>query len=229
MRIKIAPSLLAADFSCLKDEIKGIQNLGVDFLHIDIMDGHFVPNVSIGPGVVRDLRPKTRIGLEAHLMIEHPEKYIDSFIEAGADIITLHIETISSSDFKKEAQKLHRKGLKIGIALNPKTELSRLKDTLDVCDMVLVMTVNPGFGGQKFIPWVLPKISKLRSYFDGDIAVDGGIDDKTAKLAVKAGANVLAAGTYIFKAKDRRAAVEKLKNLGSLPIYRQKGSIRCHK
>lgn len=212
MNIKIAPSLLAADFSNLASEIKRVSNLGIGFLHIDIMDGHFVPNISIGPAVVRDLRPITNLPFEAHLMIKEPLKYVDRFLEAGVDIITLHIETISASDFKLQAQKLHKKGKKIAIALNPKTPVAAIRGLLDISDMVLVMTVNPGFGGQKFMDSVIPKISKIRSLYKGDIAVDGGIDNNNAAFAVRAGANVLACGTYIFKAKNIRKAIERLKN-----------------
>ncbi len=213
MKTQIAPSLLSADFSRLAEEIKDVEALGVDFLHLDIMDGHFVPNITIGPPVIKSLRPVTSLRFEAHLMIESPQNYIDSFVDAGADIITLHIETIKSSEFKKQALKLHKIGKKIAISLNPKTMLSQIGDCLDHCDMVLIMTVQPGFGGQKFMPEVLPKISKLRSYYKGDIAVDGGIDYENGKLTVKEGANILACGTYIFKAKDRREAIEKLKNI----------------
>jgi ribulose-phosphate 3-epimerase len=211
MDIKVAPSILAADFANLADELKNIGRTGIDFLHIDIMDGHFVPNISIGPAVVNALRPYTRLPLDVHLMIQEPLKYMDRFIGAGADIITLHIETIKPQEFKQQAEKLHAKGIKIAVSLNPDTPVSRIKGVLEAADMVLVMTVYPGFGGQKFISSVLPKITEIRSLYSGDIAVDGGIDDKTARLAVKAGANVLAAGTYIFKAKDRKKAVRKLK------------------
>ncbi|TAN60340.1 ribulose-phosphate 3-epimerase [bacterium] len=211
MDIKVAPSILAADFANLADEVKDISRAGIDFFHIDIMDGHFVPNISIGPAVVNSLRPHTRLPLDVHLMIQEPLKYMDRFIGAGADIITLHIETIKPQKFKQQAEKLHAKGIKIAVSLNPDTPVSRIKGVLEAADMVLVMTVYPGFGGQKFISSVLPKITEIRSLYSGDIAVDGGIDDKTARLAVKAGANVLAAGTYIFKAKDRKKAVRKLK------------------
>ncbi len=213
MNLKIAPSLLAADFSCLASEVKSVSRLGIDFIHIDIMDGHFVPNISIGPQVVRDLRPRTSLPFEAHLMIREPLKYIDRFVEAGANIITLHIETIGIGAFLKEAKRLRAKGVKIAIALNPDTPVSRIKKILNISDMILFMTVYPGFGGQKFIENILPKISEIRSLYKGDIAVDGGINDITAGLAVKAGANVLAAGTYIFKAKDKGRAVEKLRRL----------------
>lgn len=213
MNIKVAPSILAADFAHLADEVKDISKAGIDFFHIDIMDGHFVPNISIGPAVVNALRLYTRLPLDVHLMIREPLKYIDRFIGAGADIITLHIETIKPQEFKQQAERLHAKGIKIAVSLNPDTPVSRIKGVLGAADMVLVMTVYPGFGGQKFIASVVPKISEIRSIYGGDIAVDGGIDDKTARLALKAGANVLAAGTYIFKAKDRKKAVRKLKHL----------------
>ena len=212
MNIKIAPSLLAADFSNLASEIRKVDKAGADLLHIDIMDGHFVPNISIGPGVVRAIRPLTNLPLEAHLMIKEPLKYIDRFVEAGADIITLHIETISNPDFRRQAEGLHKKAVKIGVALNPETAAGKIKSVSEVSDMVLVMTVQPGFGGQKFMSEVVPKISEIRSFFKGDLAVDGGIDAKNAKSAVRAGANILACGTYIFKAKDKKTAIEGLRN-----------------
>lgn len=212
MKIKIAPSLLAADSSRLADEVKSVENLGVDFLHIDVMDGHFVPNISIGPAIVKDLRAHTDLPFEAHLMIEQPLKYIDRFVEAGADIITLHIETMSVLDFRRQAKKLHKRGLRLAIALNPRTPAAKIKPLADSADMVLAMTVHPGFGGQKFMYEVVPKIAEIRSFYKGDIAVDGGINDKNAKAAVRAGANVLACGSYIFKAKDKKKAIERLRN-----------------
>lgn len=211
-RLKIAPSILSADFSKLGQEVRDISRYKIDFLHIDIMDGHFVPNITIGPAVVRDVRAVTTLPLEAHLMISQPLKYVDKFVEAGANIITVHIEAIGEQDLKQLAEVLHRKGVKVAVALNPRTEAARIRNISDCLDMVLVMTVNPGFGGQKFMREVLPKISQIRSFFKGDIAVDGGIDAITASLAVKAGANVLAAGTYIFKAKDKRKAIKRLRN-----------------
>lgn len=212
MKIKIAPSLLAADFAKLGLEVEGISKLGIDFLHIDIMDGHFVPNISIGPAVLKSLRPFTKLPFEAHLMIAQPLRYIENFIGAGANIITLHIETITVKDFKLQADELHKRRIKIGIALNPETHYSKIKDVSSISDMVLVMTVNPGFGGQKFMDSVIPKISRIRSFFKGDIAVDGGIDDKNAKLVIKAGANILVCGTYLFKAKNKKEAIASLTN-----------------
>lgn len=213
MKIKIAPSLLAADFAKLGLEVEEVSKLGIDFLHIDIMDGHFVGNISIGPDVVKSLRPFSKLPFETHLMISEPLRYIENFIDAGANIVTVHIETISVENFKLQAESLHRKGLKIGIALNPETPAPKIKDILDIADMVLVMTVNPGFGGQKFIGSMLLKISEIRSSFKGDIAVDGGIDDKNAKLVIEAGANILVCGTYVFKAKDKKEAIASFRKL----------------
>lgn len=212
MNIKIAPSILSADFSKLGQEVKDISRYRIDFLHIDIMDGHFVPNITIGPAVVKAIRPYSELPFEAHLMISEPLKYIDSFIQAGANIVTLHIETIKEKDFIAEAKRLRERRVKIAISLNPETEAGAIESVSKFSDMVLVMTVQPGFGGQKFMAEVLPKISRIRSFYPGDIAVDGGIDGDNSKLAVKAGANILACGTYIFKAKDKQSAIEELRN-----------------
>ena len=214
MKIKVAPSVLSADFSCLDREIKKVELAGADMLHIDIMDGHFVPNITIGPVVVSHIRKVTKLPLDVHLMIENPEKLIDSFVRAGSDMITLHIETITKLKLKRQKAKLSAKGVKLGISLNPATPLSKIKDVLGLVDFVLVMSVNPGFSGQAFISGVLPKIRQLRSIFKGDIAVDGGINDKTAKQVIKAGANILAAGSYVFTAKDAKLAIERIRNAG---------------
>jgi len=212
MIIKIAPSILAADFGCLCDEIKKVERAGADILHIDVMDGHFVPNITIGPAVVRDIRKITALPLDVHLMIENPEKLVDEFIKAGSDMITFHIETISKEKLKRQKEKLKEKNVLMGISLNPGTPLSKIKDVLPMVDFVLVMTVNPGFGGQKFIKEVLSKIKSLRAVFYKDIAVDGGINDVTARQVIEAGANILAAGSYIFGAKDTRSAIERIRN-----------------
>ena len=212
MRIKVAPSLLSADFSCLAREIKKVERAGADMLHIDVMDGHFVPNITIGPVVVKYIRRVTRLPLDVHLMIENPEKFISAFVKAGSDMITLHIETISKSKLKSQKAKLNARGVKLGISLNPATPLTKVKRVLSLVDFVLVMSVNPGFGGQAFIPKALIKIRQLRSIYDGDIAVDGGINEKTAKQVVKAGANILAVGSYIFGAKDVKSAIERIRN-----------------
>jgi ribulose-phosphate 3-epimerase len=211
MKILIGASILSADFSTLKSEIKRVEAAGVDMLHVDIMDGHFVPNITIGPAVVSDIRKCTGLPLDVHLMIKDPFFYADRFIEAGADKITFHIETVTAAQVKNKAKTLKAKGAQLGVSLNPSTPLAKIKGVLGVVDFVLVMTVNPGFGGQKFIPQVLPKIRKLRSVFSGDISVDGGINGDNAKSIIEAGANILAAGTYIFKAKDTREAIRRLR------------------
>jgi len=212
MKIKVAPSILSANFGCLDKEIKKAELAGADMLHIDVMDGHFVPNITIGPVVVKYIRRLTKLPLDVHLMVDEPEKFIAEFVEAGSDMITVHIETISSSKLKAQSSKLRKKGIKIGVSLNPDTPLSRIRAVLKHVDFVLIMSVFPGFSGQKFIPSVLPKIKKLRSIFSGDISVDGGVNDKVAAKLIRAGVNILASGSYIFGAKDPKAAIERIRN-----------------
>lgn len=211
-RIMIAPSLLSADFSALDSEIKKVERAGADMLHIDIMDGHFVPNLTIGPAVIKSIRPLTDLPLDTHLMIEAPQKLVRSFVQAGSDMITMHIETIGVSDFLHQAQALRKQGVKVGISLNPATPLKKIKRVLSAVDFVLVMSVNPGFSGQAFIPGVLPKIKDLRAIFKGDIAVDGGVNETNAASLIRAGATILASGSYIFGAKDTRKAIERIRN-----------------
>ncbi|MCM8795171.1 MAG: ribulose-phosphate 3-epimerase [Candidatus Omnitrophica bacterium] len=214
MKIKVAASIIASDFSCLEREIKKVEQAGIDILHIDIMDGHFVPNITIGPDVVRCISKITSLPLDVHLMIKKPERFIDDFIKAGSNMLTVHIETISVLGIRRQVSRLKPKGIRWGVSLNPATPLERIKPVLKYVDFVLVMSVNPGFSGQEFIPAVIPKIKKLRSIFEGDISVDGGINDKVAPRLIQAGANILASGSYIFSAKDTRLAIEKLKNMG---------------
>jgi len=212
MNVKVAPSILSADFSCLAEEIKKAERAGADLLHIDIMDGHFVPNITVGPVVVKYIRKVTALPLDVHLMIANPAKFMDAFIEAGSDMITVHIETACAAEIRGFKKKLAKAGIKLGVSLNPDTPLSKIKEALEFVDFVLVMSVFPGFSGQKFIPSVLPKIKKLRSIFGGDISVDGGVSDKIAGALIKAGANILAAGSYIFGAKDAKSAIERIRN-----------------
>ena len=213
MNIKIGASILAADFVRLDNELRRIEKAGIDFFHIDIMDGHFVPNITIGPDILRDIRKVTKLPFDVHLMIKRPLHWVNRFIAAGADRLTLHIETISPATFRREAKYLKAKGIKLGISLNPDTPLVRIKALLSVVDFILVMSVNPGFGGQKFIAEVLPKIKALRKIYNGDIAVDGGIDNLTGKRVIKAGANILACGTYIFRSSDPGEEIQKLRNI----------------
>ena len=212
MKIKVAPSILSADFSCLGKEIEKIESAGADMIHIDVMDGHFVPNITIGPVVIKYIRKVTKLPLDVHLMIEHPENFIDAFAQAGSDMITLHIETMTAPDFKNQVLKLRGENIKAGISLNPGTPVAKIRSLIDVVDLILVMSVNPGFSGQKFIPAVLPKIEEIRSIFNGDISVDGGVNDQIAAPLIKAGANILVSGSYIFDAENTKLAIERIKN-----------------
>ena len=214
MNIKIAPSILSADFGQLANEIRKVEAAGADLIHIDVMDGHFVPNITIGPLVVKACRQATKLPLDVHLMIENPDRYIPDFARAGADIITIHVETVKNLDADIELIRQHN--VKPGVVVNPGTPADSVFHVLDKVDMVLLMSVNPGFEGQKFMPVVLDKIKVLRSLvvsrkLSVDIEVDGGINLETAKEVVKAGANVLVAGSAIFYAKDYREIIGKLK------------------
>ena len=211
MKIKVAPSILSADFSNLALELKKVERAGADLIHVDIMDGHFVPNITIGPVVVKYIRKATKLPLDVHLMIENPVKYLGAFVNAGSDMITVHIETVSLKELAAISKGLKHRGVKLGISLNPATPLLKIKKALGLVDFVLVMSVNPGFGGQAFIPSALNKIRQLRAIFKKDIAVDGGINNITGRQVREAGANILAAGSYIFGAKNTRAAINSLR------------------
>lgn len=210
----IAPSILAADFATLGTEIKKIEN-DADFLHVDVMDGQFVPNISLGIPVVASIRKVTRLPFDVHLMISEPEKFIEDFAEAGADLITFHIEAVS--DPLALIEKIHSLGKKAGISLRPDTPVDLLFPFLSRLDLILVMSVDPGFGGQRFINEALLRIRNIKEELrridsPALISVDGGIDDKTASSAIAAGADILVAGSYIFKAKDPAGAIRALKN-----------------
>ena len=209
--IKIAPSILSADFSMLAEEIKKVEKAGADYIHIDVMDGNFVPNITIGSPVVESLRKVSNLTFDVHLMVEHPENQIEAFAKAGADIITFHIETTKHAH--RVIQQIKSCGKKVGIALNPATPLVMIEEVLTDVDMILLMTVNPGFGGQKFIDSMLEKIEILRhtiedNEFKIDIEVDGGINDKTASLVKEAGANILVAGSYVYGANNVKEAID---------------------
>jgi ribulose-phosphate 3-epimerase len=214
-KIKIAPSILSANFARLSDEIRKVESAGVDLIHIDVMDAHFVPNMTIGPPVVRCIRRETKLPLETHLMVDKPEWFVEEMAKAGVDIITIHVE--STNQPLSLIKRIRELGLKPGVSLNPETKVDAVANLLDAVDIVLVMTVNPGFGAQEFIPETLPKITSLRKslysrrLYNVEVAVDGGINVKTAPVVVRAGATMLVAGSAIYDAPDVARAVWELR------------------
>jgi len=212
--VKLAPSILAADFGNLLSDVKKVENAGVEYLHIDIMDGHFVPNISFGPVVMKALKGKTDLVFDVHLMIENPDMFIDEFVDAGADIIVVHQETCKH--LHRTIQNIKSRGVKAGVSLNPATPINVLEDILEELDMVLIMSVNPGFGGQSFIESSVGKIKRLKKMIDErgldiDIQVDGGVKASNIRKVVEAGANVIVAGSAIFKAADVDTAVKEMR------------------
>ncbi|MGG1678760.1 ribulose-phosphate 3-epimerase [Neobacillus sp. NRS-1170] len=208
--VKIAPSILSADFSKLGEEIIAVEKGGADYIHVDVMDGHFVPNITIGPLIVEAIRPITKLPLDVHLMIENPDQYIEAFAKAGADYITVHVE--ACRHLHRTIQAIKSLGIKAGVVLNPATPVETIQHIIGDIDMVLLMSVNPGFGGQKFIPEVLPKIRKVKEMAEQkglsiEIEIDGGVNPETAKQCMEAGANVLVAGSAIYNESDYAKAI----------------------
>ena len=214
--IKIAPSILASDFSHLGRDVQSLTDWQADWVHFDVMDGHFVPNLSFGIPVLSAIRPLTKLPIDAHLMVKEPSRFIPWFIDAGADIITIHVE--AEAHLHRSLQLIHESGRKAGVVLNPGTPAIAAKEVLPYCDLVLVMSVNPGYGGQKFIPESLEKIAELRNMIDErglatEIEVDGGINPETAKLCINAGATVLVAGSAVFQTNEPALMISALRGV----------------
>lgn len=214
--LKIAPSILSADFACLGSEVREIREAGADYVHFDVMDGIFVPNISIGVPVLKSLRKATDMFIDVHLMIERPLRYVDAFCRAGADLVNFHVESDSEENIRLAIERAHALGKKAGVTLKPGTDAAAAEPFLSMVELVLVMTVEPGFGGQSFMTDQLPKIAALRARLDRvspdcDLEVDGGIDEHTARLVKEAGANVLVAGSAVFSQPDRAAAIRAIR------------------
>ena len=215
--IKVSPSILSADFGNMERDIHGLQAAGAEYAHVDIMDGLFVPNLSMGFPMVSALRKVTDMVLDVHLMIDRPIRYVERFCDAGADILTIHVEADTEENTRKALEMIRAKGVKAGVVVKPKTPAEAVLPFIDLCSLILVMTVEPGFGGQSFMADMMPKVAQIRKYIDErgldcELEVDGGVNAQTGKTCIEAGANVLVAGSAYFKAEDPKAFVEALKN-----------------
>jgi ribulose-phosphate 3-epimerase len=213
--VLVAPSILAANFANLAEEVRNVEKVGADWIHCDIMDGHFVDNISFGPMVVEVVRKHTKLPLDVHLMIEHADHYVPRFVKAGANSITVHVESESKHDVEKTLQQIRDAGCRVGLTLNPATPFAEVEPFLDQIDMLLVMTVHPGFGGQPFRADQMEKVKRAKAWSDSnrkiDIEVDGGINPETARVSIESGANVLVAGTSIFRTDDYAKAIQNLR------------------
>jgi ribulose-phosphate 3-epimerase len=212
--IKISPSILSADFANLQRDIEAIAT--ADYVHVDVMDGLFVPNISIGVPVVKSIKPVSKLPLDVHLMIQRPVRYVEQFCDAGGDVVTCHVEADTEENIHAAIEKIHARGKRAGVVVKPKTPASAVLPFIDQVDMVLVMTVEPGFGGQKFMADMMPKVAQIRSYIDAlnpscELEVDGGVDPVTARVCVASGANVLVAGSAVYKAPDIEARIRELR------------------
>ena len=210
----VSPSLLACDFGRLAEEVRSVEEAGADWLHIDVMDGHFVPNLTIGPAVVEAIRRASRVPLDVHLMLDHPEQYVKPFIDAGAHYLTVHLEAPglrTESVLRNTLETIRRLGARPGLSVRPRTDAEPLRPFAEAVDLILIMTVEPGFGGQAFMPEVVPKLREVRAWFARELAVDGGINAQTGRACREAGANVLVAGTYVFHSSSYKDAIHSLR------------------
>ena len=227
--MKISPSILSADFARLGEEVRAVEKAGADYIHVDVMDGHFVPNLTIGPSVVKAVRRCTALPLDVHLMVERPDDFLSEFAEAGADILTVHVEAVVH--LHRTLSEIRKLGMRAGVSLNPSTPVCLLEPALDYADLILVMSVNPGFGGQELIPEVLPKIKELRRLLGqkrrrAELEVDGGIKVDNIGVAAGAGADVFVSGSGIFGTKDYAQTIASMKNIISPPRPRRSRSIK---